>query len=206
MSLLLPDKSVTNSFAAQPDGGMGQIAGQNAAPGSNMNMVLNGIKDRNKMNPSVISFNPEANIALINKIKSQETEKSASKLQEIRNVLISVIKETDKIRNNVKEFKDYINNIVNLNMNFFNKKILKGKENLYIVKQNVNREPEDPFGMNDDNEFYGEMKIGVKTSQQNSEEIQNNPNGQKKEGGILNDWEVDEPESFYIQKAFFWIR
>ena len=77
----------------------------------------------------------EANIALINKVKSQETEKSASKLQMIRNVLIQEIKETDSIKKNMEELKEYINNIINLNINFFNQKILKGKENLSLVTQ-----------------------------------------------------------------------
>ena len=84
--------------------------------------------------PTDINTNtPEANIALINKIKSQETEKSASKLQMIRNVLIHEIKETDVIKKNVEELKEYINNIINLNINFFNNKILKGKGELCLV-------------------------------------------------------------------------
>ena len=88
----------------------------------------------NKATASVINNNtPEANIALINKIKSQETEKSASKLQMIRNVLIHEIKETDTIKKNVEEFKEYVNNIINLNINFFNQKILKGKGELSLV-------------------------------------------------------------------------
>ena len=88
----------------------------------------------NKATASVINNNtPEANIALINKIKSQETEKSASKLQMIRNVLIHEIKETDSIKKHVEEFKEYVNNIINLNINFFNQKILKGKGELSLV-------------------------------------------------------------------------
>ena len=88
----------------------------------------------NKVTPTMISNNtPEANIALINKLKTQETEKSASKLQMIRNVLINEIKETDAIKKNVEELKEYINNIINLNISFFNKKILKNKEDLCLV-------------------------------------------------------------------------
>ena len=88
----------------------------------------------NKYTASVINNNTaEANIALINKIKSQETEKSQSKLQMIRNVLIHEIKETDVIKKNVEELKEYINNIINLNINFFNQKIFKGKEDLCLV-------------------------------------------------------------------------
>ena len=84
---------------------------------------------------NIMNSSPEANIALINKVKSQETEKSASKLQMIRNVLIQEIKETDSIKKNMEELKEYINNIINLNINFFNQKILKGKENLSLVTQ-----------------------------------------------------------------------
>ena len=88
----------------------------------------------NKYTASIINNNtPEANIALINKIKSQETEKSQSKLQMIRNVLIHEIKETDVIKKNMEELKEYINNIINLNINFFNQKIFKGKEELSLV-------------------------------------------------------------------------
>jgi hypothetical protein len=88
----------------------------------------------NKYTASIINNNtPEANIALINKIKSQETEKSQSKLQMIRNVLIHEIKETDVIKKNMEELKEYINNIINLNINFFNQKIFKGKEDLCLV-------------------------------------------------------------------------
>ena len=35
----------------------------------------------------------------------------------------------------MEELKEYINNIINLNINFFNQKILKGKENLSLVTQ-----------------------------------------------------------------------
>ena len=59
-----------------------------ASPNSQKaSLALNDPKNaQNALN--LMNATPEANIALINKVKSQETEKSASKLQMIRNVLI----------------------------------------------------------------------------------------------------------------------
>ncbi len=104
-----------------------------ASPNSQKaSLALNDPKNaQNALN--LMNATPEANIALINKVKSQETEKSASKLQMIRNVLIQEIKETDLIKKNMEELKEYINNIINLNINFFNQKILHGTENLSLV-------------------------------------------------------------------------
>ena len=117
--------NIKNSFVS-PSSFAGSMIG--ADPKS-----LNALGAAAKLNPTLITNNPEANIALINKIKSQETEKSASKLQMIRDVLINEIKETEHIKNDVKEFKEYFNDIINLNINFFNQKILKGKEELCLV-------------------------------------------------------------------------
>ena len=106
-----------------------------ASPGSQKaSLAVNDPKTaQNALN--LMNSTPEAKIALINKVKSQETEKSESKLQMIRNVLIQEIKETDSIKKNMEELKEYINNIINLNINFFNQKILNGKENLSLVTQ-----------------------------------------------------------------------
>ena len=118
--------NIINSFVS-PNSMAGSMVAQD--PNNAQNAL-----GANKVSPTVINNNtPEANIALINKIKSQETEKSASKLQMIRNVLIHEIKETDTIKKNVEELKEYINNIINLNINFFNQKILKGKGDLCLV-------------------------------------------------------------------------
>ena len=118
--------NIKNSFVSPTSIGGSMVALQ---PRDALN-ALGG----NKITPTIINNNtPEANIALINKIKTQETEKSASKLQMIRNVLINEIKETDTIKKNVEELKEYINNIINLNISFFNKKILKNKEDLCLV-------------------------------------------------------------------------
>ena len=117
--------NIINSFVSP-----NSMAGSVAQDPNNAQNTLGA----NKVSPTIINNNtPEANIALINKIKSQETEKSASKLQMIRNVLIHEIKETDIIKKNVEELKEYINNIINLNINFFNQKILKGKGDLCLV-------------------------------------------------------------------------
>ena len=93
----------------------------------NLNLLKNSFASPNSQKASLAINDPknaqnalnlmnssqEANIALINKLKSQETEKSESKLQMIRNVLIQEIKETDLIKKNMEELKEYINNIIN---------------------------------------------------------------------------------------------
>ena len=128
---------------------------------------------------------PEANIALINKVKSQETEKSASKLQMIRNVLIQEIKETDLIKKNMEELKEYINNIINLNINFFNQKILHGTENLSLVTQkkvikdsveNLQNNLE-----NDDNTEYIAIETNIAIANNKVENIENKDKEEKKE-------------------------
>ena len=135
---------------------------------------------------TVMTNNPEDNIALINKIKSQETEKSASKLQMIRNVLINEIKETDIIKNNVKEFKEYFNDIINLNINFFNQKILKGTENLCLVtKKKVIKDSVDNLQNNieDDNntEYIAiETNIAIKNNKVENIDNTNNNNTNKR--------------------------
>jgi len=67
--------------------------------------------------------------AQINKLKSQEYEKSSNKIQMIRNVLVTVIKETDYIRNDVKELKENLNGIIKSIMNQFSQNILKSNSN-----------------------------------------------------------------------------
>jgi hypothetical protein len=140
--------------------------------------------DPNKINQSVVPNNPEANIALINKIKSQESEKSASKLQMIRNVLINEIKETDAIKNNVKEFKDYVNDIINLNINFFNQKILKGTDNLCLVtKKKVVKDSVDNLQNNiedDNNTEYIAIETNIAIKNNKVENINNSNNENKK--------------------------
>ena len=144
--------------------------------------------DPNKINQSVVPNNPEANIALINKIKSQESEKSDSKLQMIRNVLINEIKETDAIKNNVKEFKDYVNDIINLNINFFNQKILKGTDNLCLVtKKKVIKDSVDNLQNNmedDNNTEYIAIETNIAIKNNKVENIDNSNNLNKKPKSI----------------------
>ena len=122
-----------NSFAS-PNSFAENVVSNDLKNPNNTNTNTN--TNQNVLNPSLRSTtNYEANVALINKIKSQETEKSASKLQMIRDVLIHQIKESEDIKNDVKEFKEYFNDIINLNINFFNQKILKGNDNLCLVKK-----------------------------------------------------------------------
>ena len=147
--------------------------------------------DPSKINQSAVPNNPEANIALINKIKSQESEKSASKLQMIRNVLINEIKETDAIKNNVKEFKDYVNDIINLNINFFNQKILKGTDNLCLVtKKKVVKDSVDNLQNNmnniedDNNTEYIAIETNIAIKNNKVENIDNSNNENKKPKSI----------------------
>ena len=150
----------------------------------------------NKNNPSMINNNtPEANIALINKIKSQETEKSQSKLQMIRNVLIHEIKETDAIKKNVEELKEYINNVINLNINFFNQKIFKGKDELTLVstKKYIKDSVENlQNNLEDDNTEYIaiETNIAIKKNKVENIKEEKNDNANKKHTGGKNSRKV----------------
>ena len=150
----------------------------------------------NKNNPSMINNNtPEANIALISKIKSQETEKSQSKLQMIRNVLIHEIKETDTIKKNVEELKEYINNVINLNINFFNQKIFKGKDELTLVstKKYIKDSVENlQNNLEDDNTEYIaiETNIAIKKNKVENIKEEKNDNANKKHTGGKNSRKV----------------
>ena len=156
-----------------------------ASPNSQKaSLALNDPKNaQNALN--LMNATPEANIALINKVKSQETEKSASKLQMIRNVLIQEIKETDLIKKNMEELKEYINNIINLNINFFNQKILHGTETLSLVTQkkvikdsveNLQNNLE-----NDDNTEYIAIETNIAIANNKVENIENKDKEEKKE-------------------------
>ena len=126
----------------------------------------------------------EANIALINKLKSQETEKSASKLQMIRNVLIQEIKETDLIKKNMEELKEYINNIINLNINFFNQRILNGTGNLSLVTQKkVIKDSVENLQNNleDDNTEYIAIETNIAITNNKVENVENKDKEEKKE-------------------------
>ena len=72
----------------------------------------------------------------INKLKSQEYEKSSNKIQMIRNVLVSIIKETDYIRNDVKELKENLNDIIKSIMNQFSQNIMRDNSNIADIEDN----------------------------------------------------------------------
>ena len=156
-----------------------------ASPNSQKaSLALNDPKNaQNALN--LMNATPEANIALINKVKSQETEKSASKLQMIRNVLIQEIKETDLIKKNMEELKEYINNIINLNINFFNQKILHGTENLSLVthKKVIKDSVENlQNNLEDDNTEYIAIETNIAIANNKVENIENkNKEEEKKE-------------------------
>ena len=140
---------------------------------------------------------PEANIALINKVKSQETEKSESKLQMIRNVLIQEIKETDLIKKNMEELKEYINNIINLNINYFNQKILNGKGNLSLVTQKkVIKDSVENLQNNleDDNTEYIAIETNIAITNNKVENVDDKNKEEKKEQDVEKISEEKSPE------------
>jgi hypothetical protein len=83
--------------------------------------------------------------AQINKLKSQEYEKSSNKIQMIRNVLVSIIKETDYIRNDVKDLKENLNDIIKSIMYQFRQNILKSNSNEADFEDNSPIENEQKF-------------------------------------------------------------
>ena len=181
--------NIKNSFASPKS-----FAGSMASPDGKTNEKLN----------NVLANNPEDNIALINKIKSQETEKSASKLQMIRDVVINEIKETDNIKNIVNEFKEYFNDIINLNINFFNKKILKGTDNLCLVtKKKVIKDLVDNLQSNteDDNntEYIAiETNIAIKNNKlenMDDNKDNNNINNDNSDNDNDNDNKISKPKN-----------
>ena len=155
-----------------------------ASPNSQKaSLALNDPKNaQNALN--LMNATPEANIALINKVKSQETEKSASKLQMIRNVLIQEIKETDLIKKNMEELKEYINNIINLNINFFNQRILNGTGNLSLVTQKkIIKDSVENLQNNleDDNTEYIAVETNIAITNNKVENVENKNDEEKNE-------------------------
>ena len=146
---------------------------------------------------NLMNATPEANIALINKVKSQETEKSESKLQMIRNVLIQEIKETDLIKKNMEELKEYINNIINLNINYFNQKILNGKGNLSLVTQKkVIKDSVENLQNNleDDNTEYIAIETNIAITNNKVENVENKNKEEKKDEDVEKISEEKSPE------------
>ena len=164
----------------------------------NLNLLKNSFASPNSQKASLAINDPknaqnalnlmnssqEANIALINKLKSQETEKSESKLQMIRNVLIQEIKETDLIKKNMEELKEYINNIINLNINFFIQRILNGTGNLSLVTQKkVIKDSVENLQNNleDDNTEYIAIETNIAIKNNKVENVENKEKEEKEE-------------------------
>ena len=85
------------------------------------------------------------NKMFINKMKSQEYEKHNGKINMIKNVLVNIVKETDKIKNDIKEIKENIHITLKSIMNYICQKMIKIKNveldinnNLIIEKNNTN--------------------------------------------------------------------
>ena len=80
----------------------------------------------------------------LNKRKSLEYDKNNGKLNMIKNVLVNIIKETEYIKNDIKEIKENINITIKSIMNYFCQKILKNKKveldinNNLIIEKNGN--------------------------------------------------------------------
>ena len=93
---------------------------------------IHGVDLRN----SFINLGNDNYAAYVNKLKSKEFEKSNDKIQMIRNVLVTIIKETDYIRNNIKDLKENVNiTIINI-MNYFSQKIFNNDSNKLDIKDN----------------------------------------------------------------------
>ena len=111
---------------------------------------LNNFIHENNNNPSfagsMYNFGNDNYAAYINKLKSQEYEKNCNKIQMIRNVLVSIIKETDCVRNDIKELKENLNITIKNIMNYFAQKILiDDSTELDIKGNNVYENIEDNF-------------------------------------------------------------
>lgn len=102
----------------------------------------------------------------------------------IRNVLIQEIKETDLIKKNMEELKEYINNIINLNINFFNQRILNGTGNLSLVTQKkVIKDSVENLQNNleDDNTEYIAIETNIAIKNNKVENVENKEKEEKEE-------------------------
>ena len=94
-------------------------------------------ENNNNNNPSFASLLDFENYVYMNKLKSHEFEKSSNKIQMIRNVLVSIIKETDYIRKDIKELKDNLDTTIINIMNYFSNKIFGNDLNLNLTELNI---------------------------------------------------------------------
>ena len=115
-------------------------------------------------------------------MSQNEENKLEMKLQMIRNVLIQEIKETDLIKKNMEELKEYINNIINLNINFFNQRILNGTGNLSLVTQKkVIKDSVENLQNNleDDNTEYIAIETNIAIKNNKVENVENKEKEEK---------------------------
>ena len=131
---------------------------------NNVGLRKNSIKLDDLRN-SILSGDNNSKI-ILNKKKSLEYGKHNGKINMIKNVLVNIIKETDTIKNDIKEIRENIHITIKSIMNYFCQKLIKNKNveldinnNLIIEKNNVSN---------------------VNSSNDNNENIENiNPNYNK---------------------------
>ena len=83
------------------------------------------------------NLNGDNSMMYLNKIKSQEYEKSEGKFKMIRNVVVNVIKETESIKNDIKEMKENLGLTIKSIMNYFCQKILKNNNVELDINNNL---------------------------------------------------------------------
>ena len=121
--------NIKNSFRVNS---LNNIIPENNNPSFGGNMQIGDFKSSLNLH----TFGNENNVAFINKLKSQEYEKSSNKIKMIRNVLVTIIKETDYIRNDVKELNENLNITIKSIMNYFCEKIIKNNSFELDIKNN----------------------------------------------------------------------
>ena len=90
------------------------------------------------------NYNGDNSSIYLNKMKSQEYDKHDGKIKMIRNAIVNIIKETECIKNEIKEIKENLGLTIKSIMNYFCQKILKNNNveldinnNLIIEKNNT---------------------------------------------------------------------
>ena len=97
----------------------------------------------------------------------------------------------------MEELKEYINNIINLNINFFNQKILNGKGNLSLVTQKkVIKDSVENLQNNleDDNTEYIAIETNIAITNNKVENVENKNKEEKKDEDVEKISEEKSPE------------
>ena len=129
--------------------------------------------------------NTNQKYTLENKFNPQQYEKTNNNILMIRNELVKVIQESEKIKIEIKELKTYLENIIELNINYFNQKILKCRNTKLIMENGTIKEKpiEQKKNMiirlnktkeqkeNDDNYFYNNCSKNYSSSNKNEKNI-----------------------------------